>query len=260
MKIKLFINHMLKKYPLSYQENWDESGLLTFYDNGQHVTSCVICLDLTNDVIDQALRQHAQVIISHHPIFQKNPDYHPNQNEQMVIQRLHDNQISWLCLHTCYDNNKKGMNAVLSNLLGFDTLTWFNNEIKSNFVLINLASAMSINKIASLVKEKVKYCNCLITNVEEDEKLFSSLAICAGAGYDVLAQSFEVKNMTNTLFITGDIKYHNWVTIQEHSLNFLDVGHEIENIFVDDIDHYLHEKFKDIKTTKIYSSIKKRVI
>ena len=121
MKIKPLVNYFLKKYPLALQENWDESGLLAFFDNNQDVKSCIVCLDLTNHVIDQALRQNAQIIISHHPIFTKNPDHSLNKKELVILQRLQDNRITCLSLHTCFDNNKYGMNFLLAQQLDFNS-------------------------------------------------------------------------------------------------------------------------------------------
>lgn len=261
MKIKAFVNHILKRYPLDCQEKWDESGLLSFFDQGQDITSCVICLDITENVVDQALRQNAQIIISHHPIFQKNPDHPINKKEQTIIKRLQDNQISCLCLHTCYDNNKKGMNVVLAQILGFKNFHWFKNDINNEFIMIDLPCGMSVKQIANVFKTKVKHCQMFITNINDDSRLFRHLAICAGSGYDVLSKTFDGNlDSSATLFITGDLKYHNWSTINQFSLCFLDVGHEVENIFVDTIDQYLKQRFHNIRITKIYSEVKKYVI
>ena len=100
-----------------------------------------------------------------------------------------------------------------------------------------------------------------ITNINDDSRLFRHLAICAGSGYDVLSKTFDGNlDSSATLFITGDLKYHNWLTINQFSLYFLDVGHEVENIFVDTIDQYLKQRFHNIRITKIYSEVKKYVI
>lgn len=211
MKIKAFVDYLLKKYPLDYQEKWDESGLLSFYDQGQDVTSCIICLDITENVVDQALRQNAQIIISHHPIFQNNLDHPINKKEQTIIKRLQDNQISCLSLHTCYDNNKKGMNVVLAQILGFRKYHWFKNDSGNEFIVIDLDYGMTVKQIADVFKTKIKHCQMFITNTSNDTKPFNHLAICAGAGYDVLSSSFEnsQQDLSAFLFITGDLKYHN---------------------------------------------------
>ena len=57
----------------------------------------------------------------------------------------------------------------------------------------------------------------------------------------------------NLLFITGDLKYHNWIEINEKKLNFLDVGHELENFFVDFIAQEIANNFPQIKIKKIFS-------
>lgn len=260
MKIKAFVNYILKKYPLDCQEKWDESGLLSFYDHGQDVISCIICLDITENVVDQALRQNAQIIISHHPIFQKNLDHPLNKKEQTIIKRLQDNQITCLCLHTCYDNNKKGMNAALAQTLGFKNFHWFKNDINNGFIMIDLFSNMTVKQIVDVFKNKVNYCQMFITN-SNSTKPFRYLAICAGAGYDILSKALDSNlDLSTTLFITGDLKYHNWSTINQFGSYFLDVGHEVENIFVDTIGQHLCQKFRNIKTTRIYSEVKKYVI
>ena len=53
--------------PFSTQEGWDNSGLLAG-DPDMGVHRIITALDITNNVIDEAISENAELIISHHPV------------------------------------------------------------------------------------------------------------------------------------------------------------------------------------------------
>src|ERR1700746_677099 len=67
MKLKEITDHLESIAPLAYQESYDNAGLICG-DHSMHVTGAVICLDSTEDVIDEAISRGCNVVIAHHPI------------------------------------------------------------------------------------------------------------------------------------------------------------------------------------------------
>ncbi|NOR74841.1 MAG: Nif3-like dinuclear metal center hexameric protein, partial [Draconibacterium sp.] len=66
-KLKDITNYFEKLAPLSLQESYDNAGLLVG-DQNSEVSSVLVTLDVTEDVIDEAIEKKAQLVVAHHPI------------------------------------------------------------------------------------------------------------------------------------------------------------------------------------------------
>ncbi|MEG0033847.1 MAG: Nif3-like dinuclear metal center hexameric protein, partial [Mucinivorans sp.] len=63
------IIHIIENFaPLALQEKWDNSGL-QIGDTQSEVTGVVMALDVTDRVVDSAIANHSNLIITHHPMF-----------------------------------------------------------------------------------------------------------------------------------------------------------------------------------------------
>ena len=67
MKIKEIIQFLEKIAPLNFQESYDNSGLIVG-NRENEVTSALVCLDSTEEVVDEAIENRCNLIISHHPV------------------------------------------------------------------------------------------------------------------------------------------------------------------------------------------------
>ena len=67
MKLQEITDYLEDYFPLSLQESYDNSGLL-IGDKAMELKSVLICLDSTEDVVEEAIRKGANLIIAHHPI------------------------------------------------------------------------------------------------------------------------------------------------------------------------------------------------
>ena len=56
--------------PLSYQDDFDNSGLQVGC-SPKEIHSVLVCLDITEDVVDEAIERGADMIVSHHPLIFK---------------------------------------------------------------------------------------------------------------------------------------------------------------------------------------------
>ncbi len=102
--------------PFRQQEKWDNSGLLAG-DHEQPVTKALLALDITNDVVNEAIILGARLIISHHPvIFQ--PIKAITAQGSPIAYRLIKHGISAICAHTNLDIAGGGVNDVLARALG----------------------------------------------------------------------------------------------------------------------------------------------
>jgi dinuclear metal center YbgI/SA1388 family protein len=118
MKIKEIISCLESFAPLSFQESYDNSGLITG-DPGQDIKSVLLCIDITEDVINEAVKMGSGLIISHHPILFRPVRKLRGDNfvERCLIAAIRNN-IALYAAHTNMDAIRKGVNKKICDKLG----------------------------------------------------------------------------------------------------------------------------------------------
>ncbi|MBQ0045845.1 MAG: Nif3-like dinuclear metal center hexameric protein [Mycoplasma sp.] len=255
MKIKSITNYLLKQYPLSLQEEWDESGFLNKCDLTKETKKVFVCLDLNEKTIDEAIKQDAKLVISHHPIFTKNKDHELSSFNRKLISKIKKAKITVLSLHTCFDNSNQGMNFLIGTKLKLRNLKWYKG---AKFVVGNFAQALTVKQIAALFK-KTFGVSLLTTNANANDK-YSTIGICAGAGLSVFAEKFDELSKKNILLITGDIKHHGWQDLANYKIDAIDVGHDLENCFSAFIASLVKQKFPTTSCLAITTCKKEKSI
>lgn len=122
MKLLEIINFFEQTAPLTLQESYDNSGLL-IGDTNKEIAKALISLDVTNDVIDEAIKEKCSLIISHHPLIFKPLKKLTSQNltERLIVKAI-KNDIAIYAMHTNLDNISKGVNAILARKLGVNNI------------------------------------------------------------------------------------------------------------------------------------------
>lgn len=120
MKLSEIVNFFNEKAPLVLQESYDNSGLL-IGDASKDISKVLISLEVTNEVIDEAIKGKCELIISHHPLIFKPLKRLTNQSltESLVVKAI-KNDISIYAIHTNLDNISHGVNDILANKLGIN--------------------------------------------------------------------------------------------------------------------------------------------
>jgi len=123
MKLKEITSYLEIIAPLSYQEDYDNSGLIVGEPDTE-ITSALISLDCTEAVVDDAIRKGCNLIISHHPIVFKGLKKFNNKNyvERVVIKAIQNN-IALYAIHTNFDHVLTGVNAKICEKLGIKDVT-----------------------------------------------------------------------------------------------------------------------------------------
>lgn len=118
MKVKDFTSALEEIAPLNYAEGFDNVGLLVG-DYNADVTKVLVCLDTTPEVIDEAVREGANLIISFHPIVFSGLKKITGKTyvERTVIKAIQNN-INIYATHTALDNSFEGVNRGIVNQLG----------------------------------------------------------------------------------------------------------------------------------------------
>lgn len=114
MKIKKIISEIEKIVPLSFQESYDNSGIQTGNINSE-TNSVLLTLDVTENVVDEAIKLKSSLIISHHPlIFNGLKKLTGNTASERAIIKAIKNDITIYSSHTNMDSAWNGLNIKLA--------------------------------------------------------------------------------------------------------------------------------------------------
>lgn len=118
MQISEIINFLETIAPASLQESYDNAGLITGMPEWE-CTGAMISLDITDDVIDEAIKNKANLLIAHHPIVFKglkriNGKDYVSRN---IIQAI-KNDLAIYAIHTNLDNVIEGVNGKIAKMIG----------------------------------------------------------------------------------------------------------------------------------------------
>lgn len=192
------------------QENWDNSGWQVKLAN-EDVENVMVCVSVTDDVLNQAIEKKANLIVSHHPMI------FPNIKtvEDPVICKAVQNGIQIYSLHTSFDKAGIGTSGFLANELGF-----YNLERIDDYVQIaDLEQEIAIDNLIIKIKlalniEKVKLLSY------DTAKMIKRVAFVAGSGGSFIE---KLNDFNIDLFVTSDIKYHDEMKPRNYII--IDVGH-----------------------------------
>lgn len=119
MKIREVINHLEKKFPLSLQEDFDNCGIQCG-DKEQEITGVLVCFDLFEEIIEEAISKKANLIISHHPLIVRTllKRIEPTNRIGKIIFKAIENHLVIYSMHTNIDNANGGGNDLFAQKLG----------------------------------------------------------------------------------------------------------------------------------------------
>ena len=113
------IQMALEQYaPLELQEKYDNAGLIIGTAD-MEISAVLISLDITDEVLDEAIQNNCNLIISHHPlIFNGIKRFVEEDLVQRLTVKAIRNNIAVYGMHTNLDNSAKGLNAWICDILG----------------------------------------------------------------------------------------------------------------------------------------------
>lgn len=120
--IQQVIDSLEKMAPRTYQEDYDNSGLIT--GNPQMVvTGMLVTLDCTEAVLDEAVERSCNLIVAHHPILFKGIKRLTGQTyvERVLIKAVQHN-LAIYAIHTNLDNVAQGVNKKIADTIGLQNL------------------------------------------------------------------------------------------------------------------------------------------
>lgn len=202
MEIKTITDLIEKFAPLELQEDWDCSGVQIELE--KDVKKIMLCLSVTQNIVNQAVKKKCDMIFSHHPLFYVPLEFNKN--------------IPIYSAHTNLDKADGGTTDTLIEVLRFSQAQKVPNQSNSFLRLIELENELSLVDFVKLVKEKLNLKNIRIVNNFGVEKV-QKITFCAGSGADFLS---EAEKIGAQVIVTGDVKYH---AALESNVIIMDIGH-----------------------------------
>ena len=118
MRIYDILSYLESKFPITSQASFDNCGLLVG-DNQATLQGTLICLDCTEEVIDEAISLGCNLIVAHHPLIFKGIKKLTGANyvERTLLKAIRSN-ISIYAIHTNLDHALEGVNAEIARRIG----------------------------------------------------------------------------------------------------------------------------------------------
>ena len=117
MKVTELIKFIEQLYPLAFQETYDNSGSQVLFPD-EEIKGVLLCLDVTEAVLAEAIKNNCNLIISHHPaLFRSVKNISPQNIQGRIIIEAVQNNISLYAIHTNFDASIDGTNKILVDLL-----------------------------------------------------------------------------------------------------------------------------------------------
>lgn len=241
MKIKQVVDALEHYAPLPLQEGYDNAGLQVGLTEAVEMSGALLCLDVTEEVVDEAIQKGCNLIVSHHPlIFRKLARISDENYVQRTVRKAIKNDITIVSMHTNMDAATGGVNFKIAEKLGLRNLQFFGGTKEVNGVeggegVIGeiVDEDIAADDLVLMLRERFAVesvqCNQLL------RRPIRKVALCGGAGSFLLDAAIAAGA---DAFITGEMHYHEFF------------GHEQE-IQICVIGHYQSEQF----TAEIFKSI-----
>jgi len=208
-----FIN---ERAPFETQLAFDNSGLLVGHPDNE-VTGVHFALDVTNHVIDEAIANGANLIVTHHPMmFSAIKRLVETGHEARLLCRLIRAGISLISAHTNLDQAPGGCNDVLAQTIG---LTDIEGE---GFVRVGaLPHPMTAVELAAHIGEKL---GDVVRVMGDPAAAITKVGMCSGSGADEWPAAAA---MGAQAFLTGEVKHHIALEAADAGVVMLEAGHHV---------------------------------
>lgn len=214
MNVSDFYDEMDKLAPFNTAMSFDNCGLL-IGDKNQDVNACILALDVTNSVIETAIKKNVQLIITHHPvIFDKLSSI----TADSIVYKLIQNNISVISAHTNLDIANGGVNDILAELCGLSKTKTLNN-CDGCCKVGYLCEKISVKDFAKIVKRNLDCPSVAFTN---PEKIVQKVAVSSGAGNEFLIEAIK-QNVD--VFVTGELKHNFQIDAMNANFPIIIAGH-----------------------------------
>jgi dinuclear metal center YbgI/SA1388 family protein len=250
MKAKQVFDALEQYAPLPLQDSYDNAGLQIGLTAEQEVAGALLCLDVTEAVIDEAERMGCNLIVAHHPLLFRGLKSITGQSyvERCVIKAIQKG-IGIYAAHTNLDNAEGGVNYRIAETLGLTDLAFLEakpGDVAAGSGVVGMLPAEEDER-AFLEHVKALFgIQCIRHNQLSGRKI-RRVALCGGAGGFLLSRAIE---QGADAFLTGEMRYHDYFG-HEGELLIAEMGHyESEQYTIDLLADVLGRQFPELRIVK----------
>ncbi len=241
MKTADFISILDSLFPQDLQEGYDNTGEQIIFPDGT-VTTVLLALDLDDRMIDEALEEGAEIIVTHHPLlFRPVKKIVSDQPLSRLIIRIIKNNISLYSAHTNLD---RVYFDKLGEALGFTNITPLLPEgggMPGIGALASLDCPVSLRELIDLAKKKLSLEQVMYTG--NLNSMISRIALVNGAGGGLIDKILAEHSVD--CIVTGDVGHHHGKSAEMSSVAVIDAGHfGTERILLHFLKEHIHEYLK----------------
>ena len=210
MTVKDIMDCITDIAPLYWQEEYDNAGIQVGALNAE-VRKALIALDVTEELVDEAIDKQCDLIVSHHPlIFHGLKHLTPETYIERTVMKAIKHDIAIISMHTNLDNSYLGVSRVLADRLGLRDL----RLLKPDLMDPDCCGAGMVGELASPMEE-ADFLNLVADTVGSPclrhsaltGKQIKRVALCGGSGTPFLSDA--LKSQVDA-YLTADIKYHDF--------------------------------------------------
>lgn len=220
------LNFIESLAPKSMKMEWDNVGLLCGRKE-KEVRKILVALDPFRSVIEEAIKEKADLIVTHHPLVFRSPLMAVNEDSETgrCVLTLIEHGIAAINAHTNLDLAPGGVNDVLANTLGLQDIQVLNPEGTDEqgrpygLLRCGYMEEQTLDTFLGAVKSRLK---CEGLRYVNGGKPVRKVAVGGGSCADGM---FEAAGAGCDTFVTADVKYNQFRTAWELGLNLIDAGH-----------------------------------
>ena len=219
--------------PLETAEAWDNVGLLVG-DPDRCVERLMTCLTVTSVTLSEAIENHVDLLISHHPMPFKPMGRITTESVtgRLLLQAI-ENRVSIYSPHTAWDNCRDGINAQLAKILrleGIQPLHGFRNGPVVDGLGTgrhgHVSSPISIDELKNRLMAKLP--TALFRATHSNDHLVKRIGIVCGSGGSML---HTVNDAGCDAFLTGEATYHQCLEAEAMGIAICMIGHHASEAF-----------------------------
>lgn len=231
MDTKVLLKRLSKMFPKRLAASYDHVGLQLGKIKDDTKT-IFLCLDFDEIVLKYILDNHLEdkidLIITHHPFFfgKRSQILKHDEHKRMVTDKMLELDIPIYSYHTNFDTGYPGMNDALTELLGLQNIKVLDTDNCARGG--ELTNEMEVHEFCKYAIEKLRVPYGSL--IAKGNKYIKKVAIVGGGGWSSYrAAQFEGYD----IFISGDITHHSRRDIVLDKFNYLNIPHEVENVFME---------------------------
>lgn len=223
--------------PRELAESWDNVGLLVG-DPEAEVHRVLVALDVTPQVVAEAIEKGCQLIAAHHPVmncaWNQVQTVRTDDRQGRVLTELIRHSIAAICMHTNLDAAAGGVNEVLAQKLGLSDLKMLTEE-----KIGRIGTLKCEIPLVEFTHSVIELLGCNGLRYVDAGRPVHRVAVGGGACGCYIPQAIAAGCDT---FVTSDLKYNDFLDTE--GLNLIDAGHfPTENVVCPALRDRLAEAF-----------------